>query len=415
MLEIGKSYKVIIERQDNFGLGIAKIDGMLVFVERGLPGEEVVIQITDIKKKYARGKVIKIDKSSKFRIGPICPYYESCGGCQLMHENYLGQLEFKREKIRALFERNFKVDSIKFNDIIYGKEFNYRNKVVFHGDGDELGFYKEKTNVLLPIDKCLLADKEINNIYDIVRNYIFENKGEVINEIMIRRTSLNEVMVNIMGNINYQKLIKLFPNCVTSIYFNGKNIYGKKTIREVINDFNFEILPQAFFQVNYQMMNKLYNIIVDYYKKNNYDNVLDLYCGTGTIGILVSPYVKKVVGIEVVEDAIASAKINKKINNIDNIDFRLGKVEKYIDSFSNIDSIIVDPPRSGLDNITIASILKINPYSIVYTSCDPMTLVRDLKILTEKYDIKEANVVDMFPNTYHVECVLILHRKNIEK
>ena len=119
MLEIGKSYKVIIERQDNFGLGIAKIDGMLVFVERGLPGEEVVIQITDIKKKYARGKVIKIDKSSKFRNEPICPYYESCGGCQLMHENYLGQLEFKREKIRSLFERNFKVDSIKFNDIIF--------------------------------------------------------------------------------------------------------------------------------------------------------------------------------------------------------------------------------------------------------------------------------------------------------
>lgn len=412
MFEIGKIYKFKIEKQDNFGLGIAKSNGMLVFVENGLPGEEVTAQITDVKKKYARAKTIKIDEDVHYRVNPPCPYYQLCGGCQIMHESYPNQLIFKENKIRELFERTLNTSNIKFNRVIHGDQFNYRNKVIFHGAGHELGFYREKSNNLLPIKKCLLVDKKIEEVYIVIRDYILKNENEIIDEVMIRKTSLDEVMISIKGNVNCNNLIKLLPDYVKSIYLNNKNIYGNKTIREKINNFSFDILPQAFFQVNYEMMNRLYDIIISYYKNNNFNSILDLYCGTGTIGILVSPYVKKVTGVEIVEDAIKSANMNKEINNIDNIEFILGKVEKNITLFSNVDSIIVDPPRSGLDNLTIDTILKIKPVSIVYTSCDPITLIRDIKKLSDNYSVKVVNIVDMFPNTYHVETVCVMERND---
>ena len=412
MLEINKNYTVIIEKQDNFGFGITRIDGILVFVQGALPGEEVQIQITEIKKNYARAKLIIINKQSDNRINASCPYYDKCGGCQIMHQSYESQLLFKENKIKELFKRALDIDNIKFNNIIYDKQFNYRNKVVFHGVDNNLGFYLERTNTLLPVENCLLIDTDIEKVYTIIKKYISENKNEIIEELMIRKTSLKEVMISINGNIKYNSLVKLLPDYVKSIYLNNQNVYGTITIREKINNFKFDIFPQAFFQVNYNMMNKLYGIIVSYYMKNKCKNILDLYCGTGTIGILVSPYVDSVVGVEVVEDAVKSANMNKKLNNINNIEFKLGKVEKYINSFSNIDSIIVDPPRSGLDNLTIDTILKIKPKSIIYTSCDPVTLVRDINKLKIEYTVSEVNIVDMFPNTYHVETVCVMEIKN---
>lgn len=411
MLEINKNYMVTIEKQDNFGSGITRIDGMLVFVQGALPDEEVQIQITEIKKNYARAKLIIINKQSDNRINASCPYYDKCGGCQIMHQSYESQLLFKENKIKELFKRALDINNIKFNNIIYDKQFNYRNKVVFHGVDNNLGFYLERTNTLLPVENCLLIDNDIEEVYAIIKNYISENKNEIIEELMIRKTSLKEVMISINGNIKYNSLVKLLPDYVKSIYLNNQNVYGTITIREKINNFKFDILPQAFFQVNYNIMNKLYGIIVSYYMKNKCKNILDLYCGTGTIGILVSPYVDSVVGVEVVEDAVKSANMNKKLNNLNNIEFKLGKVEKYINSFSNIDSIIVDPPRSGLDNLTIDTILKIKPKSIIYTSCDPVTLVRDINKLKIEYTVSEVNIVDMFPNTYHVETVCVMEIK----
>lgn len=412
MLEINKTYTVTIEKQDTFGSGIARVDEILVFVNGALPGEEVQIQITEIKKNYARAKIVCVNRQSDNRVKAICPYYDKCGGCQIMHQSYNSQLIFKENKIKELFDRTLNTSDIKFNRIIHGNQFNYRNKVIFHGINHELGFYREKSNTLFSIKKCLLIDKKIEEVYIVIRDYVLKNEDELIDEVMIRKTSLDEVMISIKGNVNCNNLIKLLPDYVKSIYLNNKNIYGNKTISEKINNFSFDILPQAFFQVNYEMMNRLYDIIIGYFKNNNFNSVLDLYCGTGTIGILVSPYVKKVTGVEIVEDAVKSANMNKEINNIDNIEFILGKVEKNITLFSNVDSIIVDPPRSGLDNLTIDTILKIKPVSIVYTSCDPITLIRDIKKLSDNYSVKVVNIVDMFPNTYHVETVCVMERND---
>ena len=328
-----------------------------------------------------------------------------------MHQDYSDQLRFKELKVKELFSRYTSFDNIKINRILFGKDSNYRNKVIFHGT-DKLGFYKEKTNQIIEVPGCMLIEKELNDIYKKVRLYKEKYVNEKIDELMIRKTSLNSVMISLKGNINTNLFIKeVISDNIKSVYLNNKLIYGSNTIIDEINNMKFHILPRAFFQVNYNMMKKLYQVAIDYYKENSFNQVLDLYCGTGTIGILVSPYVKKVIGVEVVEDAINSARLNKELNNINNIEFLLGKVEDYIESFKDIDSIIVDPPRSGLDKLTVDTILGIKPKSIVYISCDPTTLVRDLNILSEKYDLLEVTPVDMFANTYHVECVCILKLK----
>ena len=407
MIKIEDRYQVIIEKQDHFGSGITKIDEFLIFVAGCLKGDEVLIKITEVKKKYAKAKIEKIINPSEERRKVKCSYYSDCGGCQIMHQKYLKQLEFKEMKIKELFAKFFKLENIKFNSILYGDNFNYRNKVIFHGNG-KLGFYKEKTHQIISIDDCLLIDASLNKIYNKILIYQKENPTEKINEMMLRKTSLNEILISIEGNINSKKLLNGIDYDIKSLYVNDSLIYGEDTIIESISGMRFKILPKAFFQINYEMMIKLYQIIIDYYKNNDYNQVLDLYCGTGTIGMLVSPYVNKVIGVEVVKEAIKSAKMNSKLNNITNIEFLLGKVEDHIKSFKNIDSIIVDPPRSGLDKLTLETILRLNVKSIVYVSCDPVTLVRDLKILSEKYQILEVTPIDMFPNTYHVESVSIL-------
>ena len=258
----------------------------------------------------------------------------------------------------------------------------------------------------------MLIDKKLDEVYKKVLIYKKENPNDVISDIMIRKTSLNDILISIMGNVDKDIFLNYInSNSIKSIYINNDLVYGNDSIIEEINGMKFHILPKAFFQVNYNMMKELYGIIIEYYKKNKFNQVLDLYCGTGTIGMLVSTYVKKVIGVEVIEDAIISAKMNQQLNGINNIEFLLGKVEDYIESFHSIDSIIVDPPRSGLDKVTIDNILKMEPKSIIYVSCDPSTLVRDLNILNEKYNILETHLVDMFPNTYHVECVCVLKLK----
>ena len=412
MVKINDEYKVTVEKQDHFGWGLVHIDGFLVFIEKGLPGDELIIKIMNAKKKYAIATIEKIVNSSLERVKPICPYYDDCGGCQIMHQKYTSQLKFKEMKVKELFSKYTNLQDIKFYPILHGNENHYRNKVIFHGSKDKLGFFKEKTHDIISIPSCLLVEKELGDIYRKVLTYQKDNSNTQITDLMLRKTNLNEIMISVDGIINKDKFLNYMDsNLIKSIYINGKLVFGKESIIEEIYGMKFYILPRAFFQVNDNMMKKLYQIVIDYYKENKFNQILDLYCGTGTIGMLVSPYVKKVIGVEVVEDAIISAKMNQESNQISNIQFLLGKVENYIESFQDIDSIIVDPPRSGLDKVTVEQILKIEPTSIVYVSCDPSTLVRDLNILSQKYDILEVHLVDMFPNTYHVETVCILERR----
>lgn len=412
MVKINDEYKVTVEKQDHFGWGLVHVDNFLVFIEKGLKGDEVVIKITNVKKRYAVATVKEIINSSLERVESICPYYDDCGGCQIMHQEYTSQLKFKEMKVKELFSKFINLRNAKFYPILHGNEIHYRNKVIFHGSKEQLGFFKEKTHDIISIPSCLLVEKELDDIYRKVFAYQKDNPNTEIKDLMLRKTNLNEIMISVDGIINKDKFLNYMDNnLIKSIYINEELVYGKKSIIEEIYDMKFHILPKAFFQVNDNMMRKLYQIVIDYYKENEFNQILDLYCGTGTIGMLVSPYVKKVIGVEVVEDAIISAKMNQELNQISNIQFLLGKVENYIESFQDIDSIIVDPPRSGLDKVTVEQILKIEPTSIVYVSCDPSTLVRDLNMLSQKYDILEVHLVDMFPNTYHVECVCVLKFK----
>lgn len=407
---LNEVYEVKIIKQDHFGNGIAKIDNKLVFVDKALPGDICKIKITKVKKNYVNGKILEILQSSNLRVDVKCPYYEICGGCHVMHEKYEQQLLFKENKVKELINKFTGLSNINYYPIIGNNSFYYRNKVIFHGKNHKLGFYQEKTNDLVDIKECIITNKTLNNIYLKIQSFLNDHPNTDIKKVMLRITSLNETLITLDGNFDKSEILS-YLDMVSTVYLNNELVKGNSFITEDILGIKFMIYPSSFFQVNYDMMLSLYGIVIDFYKNNNCSRVLDLYCGTGTIGMLVSKYVDSVVGVEVESSSIKSANICKKLNGISNIEFIEGKVEDKIDLFKDINSIIVDPPRSGLDVHTIDIIKKLNPKSIVYVSCDPATLARDLNILKEKYNILEVHPVDMFPNTYHVETVCILKRK----
>lgn len=404
-----KVENVKVEKLDNLGRGIARIDNKIVFIEDALPEEVVDIEIIKDKKNYSLARRIRLDKKSKYR-REICPYSDFCGGCDLISLEYDKQLEYKQNKIEELVRRNLGED-IKINNIIYDKDFAYRNKILLHIMQEKLGFFEQMTNNIVDIDKCLLVNDRINSLISLIREFIKNNRE--LKSVVIRSSSNGDTMLIFSGNVSKELLLESF-SMVDVIVLNNKLVKGQ-FIKERLGDKEFLIYPNSFFQVNMFNTLNLYNEVKRMTYNKKYGNILDLYCGTGTIGIFLSQIATSVVGIEVVEDAVIAAKSNADINNVENIKFICGRVEDYIDGFNNIDLIIVDPPRSGLDKKTIDNVKRINSKEIIYVSCDPMTLVRDLKELEEDYLIKEITPVDMFPNTHHVECVSVLHRKILEK
>ena len=390
-----------IIKYDHNGRGIGYIDNKIVFVPNTIIGEDVEVKIVDDKKNYSVGEVLKYNKISSIRKDNICPYYNICGGCDIMHLPYLEQLKFKQNKIVEIINK-FYGGKVDIKDIIYNKELNYRNKVSLKVD-KKIGYYKKNSHDIINIDKCMLLDEDINNLIGKL-NYI--DLG--LNKNIVIRKNTSGLMLILDSKIDYD----LIKNDVDIIYLNDKKIYGEDLYEEM-DGLKFIISPLSFFQVNKYNTINLYNKILDYCDLKGNETVLDLYCGTGTIGSFVSRKCKKVIGIEINESAIADANKNKKINGLDNIEFICGDSGKILknNKFRNIDIVIVDPPRSGLSELSISEIININPTKIVYTSCDPVTLARDLKILSEKYDVKELTPVDMFPNTYHVESVCVLERK----
>ncbi len=401
-----KVENVKVEKLDNLGRGIARIDNKIVFIENALPEEVVDIEIIKDKKNYSLARRIRLDKKSKYR-REICPYSDFCGGCDLISLEYDKQLEYKQNKIEELVRRNLGKD-IKINNIIYDKDFAYRNKILLHIMQEKLGFFEQMTNNIVDIDKCLLVNDRINSLISLIRKFIKNNRE--LKSVVIRSSSNGDTMLIFSGNVSKELLLESF-SMVDVIVLNNKLVKGQ-FIKERLGDKEFLIYPNSFFQVNMFNTLNLYNEVKRMTYNKKYGNILDLYCGTGTIGIFLSQIATSVVGIEVVEDAVIAAKSNADINNVENIKFICGRVEDYIDGFNNIDLIIVDPPRSGLDKKTIDNVKRINPKEIIYVSCDPMTLVRDLKELKDNYLIKEITPVDMFSNTHHVETVCVLERKN---
>ena len=401
-----------IERLDHQGRGIAYIDDKITFVENALPGEEVLIKITNSKKKYNEGIVQKYIQKSEKRVDNVCPFYESCGGCNILHMSYNDQLEYKENKIKDIMKKYANIDKIS-KIIKCDKQFNYRNKVTLKVENNIIGYYEKKSYNLVNIDKCLIIDNEFNKIINDLKRFNLDN----IYELMIRNVDSDNTALTLY--------LQKDTNCIQiDEYCKKNNIILNKIIKNkdfkcnekskiigILGNFKFIISPLSFFQVNTDQTIKLYDKILELLEPNKDDNLLDLYCGTGTIGIYVANKVNKVLGVEIVKDAIHDANINKKINNVNNINFICGNTEKIIkDVKEKYNAIIVDPPRAGLTESIIRDIFRINPDKIVYVSCDPITLARDLKLLQEKYEVLDVVPVDMFPNTYHVETVCKLKK-----
>lgn len=390
-----------IDSLDHSGRGIARLNNKVVFINNALENEIVDIRITNEKKNYIEAKVSSYIQKSKDRVENICPYYNECGGCDIQHITYNKQLEFKQNKIQNIVNKYLNIDT-KINNIVGSDlETNYRNKVTFQVN-NLIGFFKNKTNDIIKIDKCFLASKRINDSIPYL-NTLNLNK---INKITCRSTK-DELMIIISSKEDID--ISSIKNIADSIYINNKLVYGKQNICNSIGKYKYIISPESFFQINDNICKKLYDKIDEETKDSK--NILDLYCGTGSIGIYVSEN-KNVLGIEINESAINDANINKEINNIQNINFICGDSGKTSTKLEfNPDTVIVDPPRSGLDNTTINNIIRMKPQKIIYVSCDPMTLVRDLNILSNDYNIKEITPFDMFPQTKHIESMCILNSK----
>ena len=406
---------VEIIKFDHEGRGICYMDGKTVFVENTVPGDIVNICIKKNKKNYSVATVSKFVKYSLNRIKPECPYFDKCGGCDLQNISYSDQLKFKEDKVKEILERFANVDRSKVKSILNKNEnqFNYRNKLTLQVD-KKIGLYGKNSYDLVPINNCLISSKKINKILSIIQENI---NLDNIEQIVIRNSFYNDnVMIIFKGNhVNCD--IKNIQDFVDSIYINEKNnyklVYGLEYLEEKIGDYIFKISPDSFFQVNTIMCEKLYNKIIEYGNFKGNENVLDLYCGTGTIGIYISKYVKNVVGYEINKYAIMNAQDNLKINNVYNASFYCGSSELSFENVtSDIDVIIVDPPRFGLNTQTIQGIINVKPCKVIYVSCDPVTLARDLKIISDYYNVIEVTPVDMFPNTKHVECVVLLQRKD---
>ena len=394
--------KVNIIKFDHFGQGIGKQNEKIVFVKNVLPGEIVDIKITKEKKNYLEAKIEKIIKESKDRVKPVCPYYDKCGGCNFLHTTYNLEKEFKLEKGKELLG--------KIDNFYETNNLNYRNKVTLHVKDNKLGFYEEKSNDIVEIDHCYLLDDSINRVIKDLKEIDLSSYG--IERIIIK-SHLNKILMDIDKEIDNGFVNKF--DYVDTIISNEKIVKGTGFIEEEIDHKIFKITPKAFFQVNKLGLENINKIIQVFLKNKSINSVLDLYSGTSLWGILVSDYVKEVTSIEINKEACHNANFNIKRNNIENIKVINGSVEDYIDKFKDIDLVIIDPPRSGLDKKTREYLNRISSKYIIYISCYMQTLQRDLEELKEKYDIKEINLVDMFRGTYHVETVCLLCRKNDEK
>jgi len=403
-----KNLEVSIENLDHYARGIARINGKTIFIENALPSEKVIINIIKEKKNFSEGEVIKFLNKSSDRVNPICPYYNECGGCNIMHLDYENQLKFKENKVKEVLKKFCNYENVK--TIIGTNQFNYRNKITLQVK-EKIGYYKKKSYDLVTIDKCFIADEKINDIISKLKTIDLSN----INQIVIRTTK-NELMLVIYSKKVIKLDVKTFENVNTIVCITDKQtiLKGKGYIEECIKDINFIISPTSFFQVNTNGMINLYDKVLDYCNLSGKENLLDLYCGTGTIGIYLAQNCSKVFGIELNKEAIKDAIKNKEINNLENIDFKSGDVKDVLKTNNfTPDIIVVDPPRAGLDKSVVEQIISLNPKKLVYVSCDVITLARDLNLFKEYFDIKEVTPVDMFPNTYHVECVSLLINKNI--
>ncbi len=409
-MKLGKELIVKVVRLNNEAEGVAIKDGLVIFIKGALPEEDVKIKIIEMKKNYAIGELIEVISINNKRTIPLCPFYGKCGGCDIMHMNKELQLEFKKQKVIDVFKKICKLE-LNVNDTLSYNNNNYRNKVVLRIEGNSIGYYEPKSNKLVGINECLLCDPLINEAILKIKDFIGYYTSHRINEVMIR-VAKDELMI-CLDTINKRWIDKFIKrlDIASCIYVGNDLVYGMDSINQKLNDLVFDISPKSFFQVNPVTAEKLFEFAL---KNINEQNIcVDLYSGTGTIAISLAKKSRRVIAIESNKSAVEDAKSNMALNNLDNVEFMHGRVEDLIDELKdlNIDTLVLDPPRSGSDKRSLRALLKFKPKNIIYISCNPVTLARDYNVIRNLYEITEVQPFDMFPNTHHVETVMVLERK----
>ena len=445
-------YEIKIDSVSSDGSGVGRIDGFTVFVPQTVTGDVVRALILKVQKNYAYAKSLEILVSSPFRQNTPCPYFSQCGGCSLLHINYDYQLEIKKgiieNALRRIGKTTHPVDEMLGAD----NPYRYRNKMVFPigksvAGKTICGFYRQKSHDIVALEDCLLGDDFNNRVIKTVLWYmekynvppydeknhsgvirrIFTRKGAVSGEVMVvisaaaetlpradrLVSALNEILEtapNIILNINKEK---------NNLVLGRKNIVlsGKGTMTDKLCGAEYEISPHSFYQVNHAQTEKLYKKALEYAAPRHTDTVLDIYCGIGTISLYAANFAAKVVGVEIVPSAIKDAKENAQKNKIMNAEFYCADaaqiVPKLIDAGTSPDIVILDPPRKGSDEKTLSATAHAAPEKIVYISCNPATLARDVCFLEARgYAVKKVCGVDMFPNTPHVETITLLQKRN---
>lgn len=455
MVEKNKEYIFDIISQGYEGEGIAKIDNKYpIFIEGALKGEKVKVRIVKVNKNFAYGKLIEVLEPSEERVNPLCAIYKRCGGCKLQHASYKAQLDFKWDRVKDCVSKIGKLDpTIVKYPLGMENPWRYRNKVqlpigLINGEV-KIGFFAPRSHDIIDMESCLIQDEIGDKVVKLTREWIekfnirpynvdgeYDEKG-IVRHIMIRRGfTTNEVMIVLVTNgekLPHKEefvdlMVKNIPGIKSVIQninskktnvilgLESKTLWGEDTISDYIGDFRFNISPLSFFQVNPIQTEVLYGKALEYANLTGNEEVFDAYCGTGTITLFLSQKAKKVYGVEIIPQAIDNAWINAKENKVENVEFFVGESEVVIPDLINkgvkADVVVVDPPRKGCDKKLLDAITNIDAKKIVYVSCDPSTLGRDLQVLEENgYKTLEVQPVDMFPNTAHIENVALLIKK----
>lgn len=427
---------VPIERLGINGEGVGSFEGFTIFVEGALPGERVVATIKDVRKNFARAKLDKHLTTSPHRQKPPCPVFGKCGGCQIMHLEYAEQLIMKRKRVIDALERIGKFTNIAVSACIPSPlSLSYRNKIQlpvgFKDSHLYLGLYAYNTHDLIEIDTCFihssLGETAFQNIKKILKTstpptdlkcvliktavntkqvlVILITSKKEISSLPLLAEKIMQTMPEIKGVIQ-----NINPSCGNVML--GKDfitLAGQSSIQEILCSLTFKVSPASFFQVNPLQAENLYQTVLDYASLTGKEIILDAYCGVGTLSLILAKKAHKVIGVECVQDAICDAQDNASYNNISNTQFVCAKAENFINTLDHIDLCILNPPRKGCEPFFLNTLCNLRPTKIIYVSCDPATLARDLAILCSKgYQIKDVKPFDMFPQTIHVECATLL-------
>lgn len=443
----GQTFPLTIKRLGINGEGVGYFKRGVVFVPGALPGEEIVAEATKVHPKFAEAKVKKIRKPSKHRVVPPCPVYDKCGGCQIMHLEYAQQLKEKKDIVKQAFERHtrFKVDELDIRDTIGMEDpWSYRNKSQFQAGTTEdgrviAGLYGVNSHRLIDIKTCMVQHPSCNEITETVKQLLQElgiptynekKKAGIVRTVVVRAGfatgEVQVVIVTISEKLPKKKqliemimakhpevksIVQNVNNQSTSLIFGDKTIHlaGDEIINEQLGELSYELSARTFFQLNPIQTVTLYNEAKKAAALTGKENVVDAYCGVGTIGLWLSNQAKEVRGMDVIKESIDDAKKNAERHGKTNTRYEVGKAEdvmpKWIKQGWKPDVLVVDPPRTGCDEKLLTTILRSKPKRIAYVSCNPSTLAKNIQVLSRLYKIEYIQPVDMFPHTAHVECV----------